>query len=130
MKKIIILSVLFLFLSATSFAAQSSVLPVANTKNISFLQKTENFVKAEVIEPVISLTKPEAAKSQIIAAVLCFFLGYLGIHRFYLGYTAVGILQLLTGGGFGIWYLIDLIRIFMGDLKPKDGSDYDPKLDL
>jgi thiol:disulfide interchange protein len=52
----------------------------------------------------------------IIAALLCFFLGYFGIHRFYLGYTTIGILQLLTGGGCGIWALIDLIRILTGDL--------------
>ncbi len=55
----------------------------------------------------------------IIAAILCFFLGGLGIHRFYLGYTTIGIIQLLTAGGCGIWALIDLIRILTGDLKHK-----------
>lgn len=55
----------------------------------------------------------------LIAAILCFFLGGLGIHRFYLGYTTIGIIQLLTGGGCGIWALIDLIRILTGDLKHK-----------
>lgn len=54
-----------------------------------------------------------------IATILCFFLGGLGIHRFYLGYTTIGVLQLLTGGGCGIWALIDLIRILTGDLKRK-----------
>jgi hypothetical protein len=67
-------------------------------------------------------------KSQLIALLLVFFLGYLGIHRFYLGYTTIGILQLLTLGGCGIWALIDLIRIIIGDLGPADGSQYDPKL--
>lgn len=60
--------------------------------------------------------------NQVIAAVLAFFLGGLGIHRFYLGYTWQGIVQLLTGGGFLIWALIDFIRICMGKLEPKDGS--------
>lgn len=55
----------------------------------------------------------------LIAAILCFFLGGLGIHRFYLGYTSIGIIQLLTGGGCGIWALIDFIRILTGDLKHK-----------
>ncbi|MBU3676129.1 MAG: TM2 domain-containing protein [Chitinophagaceae bacterium] len=61
-------------------------------------------------------------KSQIIALILCIFLGAIGIHRFYLGYTWQGVVQLLTGGGCGIWALIDLIRIITGDLGPKDSS--------
>jgi TM2 domain-containing membrane protein YozV len=65
-------------------------------------------------------------KSQIVAAVLAFVIGVLGIHRFYLGYTGIGIAQLLTLGGCGVWALIDLIRIITGDLKPK-GGDYTDK---
>lgn len=65
---------------------------------------------------------PKGGKSQIVAAILCFFLGGLGIHRFYLGYTWQGVVQLLTGGGCGIWALIDFIRILIGDLGPKDGK--------
>ncbi|MDB5192478.1 MAG: hypothetical protein JWQ96_2041 [Segetibacter sp.] len=61
-------------------------------------------------------------KSQLTAALLAFFLGGIGIHRFYLGYTTIGILQILTLGGLGIWALIDFIRILTGDLKPKDGE--------
>ncbi len=65
-------------------------------------------------------------KSQIVAAVLAFLVGFLGIHRFYLGYTGLGILELLTFGVFGILSLIDFIRILLGDLKPK-GGDYTTK---
>ena len=61
-------------------------------------------------------------KSQVIALILCALLGGLGIHRFYLGYTWQGIVQLLTAGGCGIWALIDLIRIITGSLQPKDGE--------
>jgi TM2 domain len=67
-------------------------------------------------------------KSQGIALILVLLVGLLGIHRFYLGYTGVGVVQLLTLGGCGIWALIDLIRIATGDLKPADGSDYENKL--
>lgn len=61
-------------------------------------------------------------KSQLIALLLAFFVGGLGIHRFYLGYTWQGVVQLLTLGGCGIWSLIDFIRIITGDLTPKDGA--------
>jgi hypothetical protein len=63
----------------------------------------------------------EGGKSQLTAAILCFFLGALGIHRFYLGYTWQGVVQLLTLGGCGVWALIDFIRILMGTLQPKNG---------
>jgi hypothetical protein len=66
-------------------------------------------------------------KSQLVALLLVIFVGVLGIHRFYLGYIGIGIIQLLTFGGFYIWALIDLIRIITGDLTPKNGS-YDKTL--
>jgi TM2 domain-containing membrane protein YozV len=73
-------------------------------------------------------SKPAGAgKSQLVALLLALFVGVLGIHRFYLGYTGIGIIQLITLGGFGIWSLIDLILIITGDLKPKNG-DYETKL--
>jgi TM2 domain-containing membrane protein YozV len=72
--------------------------------------------------------KETKGKSQLIALILCILVGALGIHRFYLGYTGIGIIQLFTGGGFGIWALIDLIRIAVGDLQPKDGT-YSETLD-
>ncbi|PBC74489.1 MULTISPECIES: TM2 domain-containing protein [Fibrobacter] len=61
-------------------------------------------------------------KNKTTAALLSFFLGALGIDRFYLGYTGLGVLKLLTGGVFGIMWLIDFILIISGNLKPKDGE--------
>ncbi|MFZ4612053.1 MAG: TM2 domain-containing protein [Bacteroidia bacterium] len=63
-------------------------------------------------------------KSKMVALLLCFFLGYLGIHRFYLGYTGWGIVYLFTGGLLGIGALVDFIRILLNMLKPKNG-DYE-----
>ena len=65
-------------------------------------------------------------KTQLTAFLLCFFLGVIGVHRFYMGYTGIGIVQILTLGGCGIWTLIDLIRIITLDLKCKDGSELTP----
>ncbi len=63
-------------------------------------------------------------KSKTTAIILSVLLGGLGIDRFYLGYTGMGVLKLLTGGVFGIMWLVDLIRICTGTLKPADGSEY------
>lgn len=62
-------------------------------------------------------------KNKTTAIILSLLLGGLGVDRFYLGYTGLGVLKLLTGGVFGIMWLIDLILIISGNLKPKD-SDY------
>ena len=62
-------------------------------------------------------------KSKITAILLCFFLGGLGIHRFYLGYTLIGVIQLLTFGGFLIWAIVDFIRLIIGSLKDSEGND-------
>jgi hypothetical protein len=59
------------------------------------------------------------------AAILCFFLGFLGVHRFYVGKVGTGILQLLTFGGFGIWALIDFIMIVIGSFRDSEGHVLD-----
>ncbi len=74
-----------------------------------------------------AIGKTTGGKSQLIALLLVIFLGGIGIHRFYLGYTGIGILMLLTGGLCGILTIIDLIRICTGDLKPR-GGEYETTL--
>jgi TM2 domain-containing membrane protein YozV len=53
--------------------------------------------------------------------LLCFFLGGLGVHRFYAGKVGTGILMLLTLGGLGFWTIIDFIIIVLGNFKDSDG---------
>ena len=50
-------------------------------------------------------------KKRLLAALLCFFFGIFGAHRFYAGKIGTGFLQLLTIGGLGIWAMIDLLII-------------------
>ena len=70
----------------------------------------------------------KSSKSRLIALLLAVFLGGLGIHRFYLGKIGTGILWLLSGGIFGIGWLVDIIMIAVGSMKDKEGkpvSDWD-----
>ena len=62
-----------------------------------------------------------SGKDWLTAVLLSLFVGWLGIDRFYLGYTGLGIAKLLTLGFFGIWALIDLVLIIMGRLPDSDG---------
>ncbi|MEI8278161.1 MAG: TM2 domain-containing protein [Bacteroidota bacterium] len=96
-----------------------------NTSQNLSEQQSQEAVKSFNDATAANATAPAGSgggKSQVIALILCLLVGGLGIHRFYLGYTWQGVVQLLTGGGCGLWALIDLIRIITGDLKPKDGS--------
>ena len=62
------------------------------------------------------------SKSKITALLLCIFLGGLGVHRFYVGKIGTGIVWLLTGGVFGIGWLVDIIMIAVGKFKDKQGN--------
>ena len=59
-------------------------------------------------------------KSRLAAALLCWFLGVIGIHRFYVGKIGTAILMIVTLGGLGIWVLVDFIMILMGNFKDKE----------
>jgi TM2 domain-containing membrane protein YozV len=61
-------------------------------------------------------------KKRSTALALCFLLGCLGGHRFYLKKYATGVLQLLTLGGAGIWAVIDFIFIACGAFTDNEGK--------
>ncbi len=65
--------------------------------------------------------QPYSDKSKIVAGLLELFVGNLGVGRFYLGHTGIGVAQLLTCGGLGVWSLIDAIMMFMGASPIRQG---------
>ena len=64
----------------------------------------------------------EQRNNWITCLLLCWFLGVFGVHRFYTGHTALGVVQLLTLGGCGIWTIIDFIIIVSGNFKDAQGN--------
>jgi len=61
-------------------------------------------------------------KEWLVALLLSILVGYLGIDRFYLGYVGLGVLKLLTGGGCGIWWIVDIVLIATDKLPDAQGQ--------
>lgn len=99
--------------------------PLAGTKYCQNCA-TEVDPKAEICVKCgvrLSGVKTKGGKDWLVALLLSIFLGGLGIDRFYLGYIGLGILKLITMGGFGIWWLIDLILIAANKLPDSEGRE-------
>lgn len=88
---------LFVAQNSSKLPADKMVLVVDKLKTMS----DERFSMLQSI----SLTSP------VVVWVVSFFFGFLGIDRFMVGSVGAGVAKLLTGGGFGIWWLIDLFLI-------------------
>lgn len=60
-------------------------------------------------------------KDWVLTLVLSCIFGTLGVDRFYLGYIGLGILKLVTFGGLGVWYVIDVVMIALNRVNDARG---------
>ena len=125
------------FTTGTNTGAQEFYvqIPGASDRLFSILElgqmaKTRTIQSSTLVQqkdqsyPVAASTVPGVFSSRqyVTTLLLSFFLGGLGVDRFYLGQTGLGIGKLLTLGGCGIWSLIDLIMIAMRNVTDVDGK--------
>jgi phage shock protein PspC (stress-responsive transcriptional regulator)/TM2 domain-containing membrane protein YozV len=86
-------------------------------------QSTEQSFKNEELKGEKEMIVKEVSiKSRLGALLFCFFLGWLGVHRFYVGKAGTGVLMIITLGGLGIWWAIDFIMILIGSFTDKGGK--------
>ena len=92
-------------------AAAKAATPVINVNNVNTNVNT-NTLNAAAAYPY---------KKKITALLLCFFFGWAGVHRFYVGKVGTGLLWLFTLGFGGFGSLIDFILILVGSFRDKAG---------
>ncbi|HUS26739.1 MAG TPA: TM2 domain-containing protein [Nevskiaceae bacterium] len=79
---------------------------------------------ANTKKPVAKTKTAKVEKKNWMAALLLsIFVGQFGVDRFYLGKVGTGILKLITFGGLGIWWLIDVIMIATRSIKDVTWDD-------
>ena len=85
-------------------------------------ETVKKILNGEAVEDYVAPEVPVETKDWMTTFLLCFFLGGLGVHRYYVGKIGTGILYTLTAGLFGIGYLVDFIKILCGKFTDKDGN--------
>ena len=94
------------------------------------IKKLNDLLKERVItqeefdlqkEKLLNSSTTTSTTDWLTLFLLTFFVGVLGVHRFYVGKIGTGFLMLLTLGGLGVWFLVDLILVVTGQFTNKDG---------
>ncbi len=90
---------------------------------ISILQNTLHAASSTANDRVYQYYDPQASTcSQSTGLLLAVFFGFYGVHRFYTGHVRSGFIQLFTGGGFGIWWILDILTIATGNFRDSKGK--------
>ena len=89
--------------------------------DLIFIKKIVMYDKNDILIDEKNISK----KNWLTSFYLCLTLGFLGAHRFYVKKIGTGLLQLITLGGFGIWYVIDLFNITRNTFKDKNDKIID-----
>lgn len=76
-----------------------------------------------VATPIVVVKDAPRQRHFLAAFFLSFMWGTFGVDRMYMGYWGLGILKLITLGGFGIWVIVDLIFIMSGYMRDKQGRE-------
>jgi TM2 domain-containing membrane protein YozV len=71
---------------------------------------------------ILSETLQESDKNWIVAFCLSLFLGLFGADRFYLNSIGLGFFKLFTLGGFGFWWLFDILLLLINKMRDGDGG--------
>ena len=95
------------------------------------IKKLNDLLKERVItqeefdlqkEKLLNSSTTTSTTDWLTLFLLTFFVGVLGVQRFYVGKIGTGFLMLLTLGGLGVWFLVDLILVVTGQFTNKDGQ--------
>lgn len=81
-----------------------------------------NFVASQNQYSIQNSGNNVSEKNWVATFLLCFLFGGIGIHRFYVGRIGSAIAMILTLGGLGFWWLVDLIVILFGNFKDSEGK--------
>lgn len=90
---------------------------------------SQNYPIRSPYQPPATIPLEERSpRNRLLAFTLAVFFGYLGVHRFYTGRFWTGIAMFLTGGGFGIWWVIDVLILLAGRFKDGEGRVLGPPM--
>lgn len=93
----------------------------ANSQGNNYGYTNEVLLNNVNVYPNQQYTEVCSPKSKMLALVLCFLAGYLGLHRFYVGKFGTGIVWFLTAGCFGFGWIVDIIMIAIGVFRDSTG---------